>query len=299
MDSCCVALAVLVVLLAALALNVRAVVRRFQTDSGLLPSAKAYPAIEYSGRLPSGLPDARSYDRELAAFLLHTCESAVNLRLGAPPMLPRGLTALGLVGGHALLLQVDQTPLHIVAIAGTLAYEDVRSDLSVKQVDFYGTRAHSGFAGVWSQVYPGVRSFLEGAAAPRLLVTGHSLGAAVATLLALAIAVDFPSVPLALYASATPRTGDQSFVDALGARVPNRWHLTNRSDIVPTLPPAALSIHGEPVEYADFDRAAILGAQTGSLGGNHNMSAYLCALGKACPPGATSVVPPIALDWTS
>jgi len=73
-------------------------------------------------------------------------------------------------------------------------------------------------------------------------VTGHSLGAALATLLSLDMAVN-TSFPLAVYTLASPRVGDLSFHNLFNHIVPNAYRVANRLDIVPQTPPPLLYLH--------------------------------------------------------
>ncbi|HTS34578.1 MAG TPA: lipase family protein [Candidatus Solibacter sp.] len=66
-------------------------------------------------------------------------------------------------------------------------------------------------------------------------ICGHSLGGALATLLALDVAVNgifFPSA----YTYASPRTGDPQFVRTYNHLVPDTTRIANRLDVVPNLP---------------------------------------------------------------
>jgi len=66
-------------------------------------------------------------------------------------------------------------------------------------------------------------------------ICGHSLGGALATLLALDVAVNTPFFPIA-YTYASPRTGDPQFVRNYNHLVPNTIRIANRLDVVPNLP---------------------------------------------------------------
>jgi triacylglycerol lipase len=74
-------------------------------------------------------------------------------------------------------------------------------------------------------------------AGTKLTIAGHSLGAAVATLVAVDIAANDPGVDLTLYTYAPPRIGDTAFVTFFDAHVPMNFRIVNRPDIVPHLPP--------------------------------------------------------------
>ena len=70
-----------------------------------------------------------------------------------------------------------------------------------------------------------------------LMVTGHSLGGALATLVAAEIVE--PENPASLVSArliASPRVGDRAFSKAFGARVPDHMLYANSADIVPTVP---------------------------------------------------------------
>jgi Lipase (class 3) len=68
-----------------------------------------------------------------------------------------------------------------------------------------------------------------------VMVCGHSLGGALATLLVLDIAVNTPFFPSS-YTYASPRTGDPQFVRTYNHCVPDTTRIANRLDVVPNLP---------------------------------------------------------------
>lgn len=75
------------------------------------------------------------------------------------------------------------------------------------------------------------------APAGKLAIVGHSLGAAVANLLALDATVNDGATRLALYTLAAPRTGDDAFATSFAASVLNNFRVFNEPDIVPKVPP--------------------------------------------------------------
>lgn len=76
-----------------------------------------------------------------------------------------------------------------------------------------------------------------------IMLTGHSLGGALTTYTAADIAL-LPTPPAAanlqIYSIASPRVGDQSFVNAFNAKVINNFRIYNIRDYVPTMPPEDL-----------------------------------------------------------
>jgi hypothetical protein len=75
-----------------------------------------------------------------------------------------------------------------------------------------------------------------------LTICGHSLGAALAKLLALDIAVNTNFTPT-VYTYASPRVGDPQFVSMYKHAVPNTVRVANRLDLVPKLPLPPLYEH--------------------------------------------------------
>ena len=67
-------------------------------------------------------------------------------------------------------------------------------------------------------------------------MTGHSLGAGLATLLALDLAAH-SLVPNTCITLASPRVGDLTFQHVFNQVVPNAYRVVNRIDIVPKVPP--------------------------------------------------------------
>jgi pimeloyl-ACP methyl ester carboxylesterase len=72
-------------------------------------------------------------------------------------------------------------------------------------------------------------------------ICGHSLGGALATLLALDVAANTVYTGPAVYTYGSPRTGDSLFAGTYDQVVKNSYRVANRLDIVPALPP--------PVDY--------------------------------------------------
>jgi hypothetical protein len=78
---------------------------------------------------------------------------------------------------------------------------------------------------------------------PSVTICGHSLGGAIATLLAFDIAVHTRLTNLAVYTYASPRTGDSTFAAMYNHLVPNTYRVANRMDIVPKLPAPPMFEH--------------------------------------------------------
>jgi hypothetical protein len=88
---------------------------------------------------------------------------------------------------------------------------------------------------------PRVRDAIAKMAFPRpvtsLTVCGHSLGAALATLLALDLAANTQYKDVSLFTYASPRTGDHRFATVFNQYVPKTIRIANSSDLVTEVPP--------------------------------------------------------------
>ena len=69
-----------------------------------------------------------------------------------------------------------------------------------------------------------------------LTICGHSLGGAIATLLALDLAANSTFTNPTVYTYASPRAGDPLFVSTYNQVVKNTFRIANRMDLVPKLP---------------------------------------------------------------
>jgi hypothetical protein len=99
-------------------------------------------------------------------------------------------------------------------------------------------------------------------------VAGHSLGAAIATLLALDMSVN-TTFPVILYTLASPRVGDLSFHNLFNHVVPNAYRVANRLDIVTKNPSPPLYWHvGDETELVPGSATKF------SLGCEHFLSTY-------------------------
>ena len=135
----------------------------------------------------------------------------------------------------------------LIAIRGTDTLLEWLVDAECGPCAFPGVPAAGRVEDGFCSVYATLRCSSTGGdvlslvrqAAPGTTVTicGHSLGAAVATLLALDVAVAAPTIDLTLYTFASPRVGDAAFAAFCNSRIPVHFRVANRPDIVPHLPP--------------------------------------------------------------
>ena len=135
--------------------------------------------------------------------------------------------------------------LTVVAFRGTAGLRDVVTDLMAWRVRWGpGGRVHAGFSAALRRIWPRLVLSLGGHDDGRVLYTGHSLGAALATLAATLIP------PHALITFGSPRVGDAAF-RALLANV-DVTRLTGCTDVVCAVPPGWLGFeHVGAMTYVD------------------------------------------------
>lgn len=71
----------------------------------------------------------------------------------------------------------------------------------------------------------------------RIVVAGHSLGAALAVVLSYELALSNDEIVLTCFASGSPRVGNEAFAGHFDSLVPDCYRYVNRDDIVPQIPP--------------------------------------------------------------
>jgi hypothetical protein len=145
------------------------------------------------------------------------------------------LTAVDKIGRNTeteffgVALRNDADGQMLIAIRGTDTFMEWLVDAEFAPCAFAGSPAagcvEDGFCSVYktlrcarsgSDVLSFVRSLPPGT---NLRIAGHSLGAAVATLLAVDIAVNLPALDLALYTFASPRVGDYPLYETFGTEI--------------------------------------------------------------------------------
>jgi predicted lipase len=154
------------------------------------------------------------------------------------------------------LICQDQAGNVVIAIRGTEGTLEWIHDAEFLQVPcpFLVGAGHTedGFTAMYESLRtgaaansPSVVSALATLQYPRsvssMTICGHSLGGALATLLALDVAANTAFNNPAVYTYGSPRTGDSLFASTFDQVVKNSYRVANRLDIVPTLPP--------PVDY--------------------------------------------------
>ena len=125
---------------------------------------------------------------------------------------------------------------------------DFKADFDIRLADWPpGGKVHQGFmaalAEVWSDLLPYITQ-LDGKGC-KLWVTGHSLGASLATL----FASRYGNVQ-GVYTFGSPRVGNDAFKENLDANI---YRVVNKDDIVARVPPPGTYVHVGKLKFIDRD----------------------------------------------
>jgi hypothetical protein len=124
----------------------------------------------------------------------------------------------------------------LIAFRGTESVGDWLADLDARSLMRPYGAVHRGFYHAFRDIEPALSSALASLSARRLLLTGHSLGGALATI----CAAEWQATRdiAAVYTYGQPRCGNQRFREFLNARFGDAFsRFVNDDDIVPRVPP--------------------------------------------------------------
>lgn len=155
---------------------------------------------------------------------------------------------------QAFIFRTDE--FMVLAFRGTQEINDWNTNLNTELRNFtirkegittissYKGKVHKGFFLGWADIERPVLAKLEfwrkrnkGKPLPPLLVTGHSLGGALATMAAASLLENGFNVA-GLYTFGQPRVGDRTFIRNLHENLGNKvFRFVNNNDVVPHVPP--------------------------------------------------------------
>lgn len=104
-----------------------------------------------------------------------------------------------------------------------------------------GARVHCGFSMQWNSVRERVLDDLEAMQPTCITLSGHSSGAALATIAATDVMARFPSANVDLITFGAPRCGNAEFIDRVSGAVNVYLRVVNSYDIIPSMPLSSMS----------------------------------------------------------
>lgn len=276
MGLCELVLLMLIILIALIVLifyfKYRAIVKNVSNIGNTIDTS--FNSIRYPREMPSVTGD--QYDINLSRLGTSSVMSTINAKQGVDPRLPAYLTIVKpLPNYYGVIMKPTSGFDYIISFRGTLSHQDVVSDLKWVQIEYFGLgKVHKGFAEIASEVYP----FIDIPANSNVLITGHSLGASVAEIVATRIAKE-KKVNVNLYITARPLTGDLTWENNVD-KYTNRYIVINKSDDIPQLPLPTMVKDKVGYGYipAPMNRTIFFDFQTGNIGNNHNPLSYHFAL---------------------
>ncbi|CAI8822921.1 lipase family protein [Pseudomonas sp. fls2-241-R2A-110] len=125
----------------------------------------------------------------------------------------------------------------LISVRGTLELVDFVRDTDAEQVPITGGigKAHKGFYDAYRAMSTFILTYLDSFHVDqKVIICGHSLGGAIATLLAEALRRDTKKYDVLLYTYGSPRAGDADFVN--GAADLAHHRMVNSNDPIPSVP---------------------------------------------------------------
>lgn len=130
----------------------------------------------------------------------------------------------------------------------TKVMADLKADVDIRLTDWpSGGKVHRGFRDALAEVWPDLLPYIAqlDRRGCKIWITGHSLGAALATL----CGSRYGSVQ-GVYTFGSPRVGNDGFKEKLDVQI---YRVVNSDDIVTRVPPPGVYVHVGELKYIDGD----------------------------------------------
>lgn len=173
-----------------------------------------------------------------------------------------------------------------MALRGTKTSQEWTYDLQTNQTPLQSSwpsitnaniLVHTGFLAIFNQLKSAMDQVIRDTNPSQIMIAGHSLGAAVASLAGLAY---FSVKPLVVYAFASPRVGNTGFSETISVSFP-LFRISNQSDLVNDIPLAVMfNLQGNYNPYL-YDQAGTnysFNLNWGSWKNNHLLPVYTSCL---------------------
>eukprot|EP00043_Microstomoeca_roanoka_P012750 m.123859 g.123859 ORF g.123859 m.123859 type:complete len:328 (+) comp15579_c2_seq2:1202-2185(+) len=142
----------------------------------------------------------------------------------------------------------------VVAFQGSHNLKEFIDDLEFVKTDLHypgaanDVRVHSGFYNAYEQVQSVVEALVSSTLAVQpsytILVTGHSLGGALAAMCSLDLSIKHPHATILHYTFGQPRVGNKAFSDFFrNSTINEAYRFVHNRDLVPHLPLEAMGFY--------------------------------------------------------
>ncbi|GGD01829.1 lipase [Pontibacillus salipaludis] len=228
------------------------------------------------------------FHKPLALFLLEMCEITYEqYKQKGLFAIPEGFTLVESFKAASIqemewfgfIIESDDAV--VIAFRGTQSEPDWIADARVYQTPFPYLKdaglVHTGFLTVYDSCRDSIfEAYKKVSPHKTLYITGHSLGAALATLHALDARVHAPFDQVVMYNYASPRVGDKEFTIQYRKQVPLSIRFVNVHDIVTKVPPTIIycPITKQVWYYAHVKSQSSFSIQTETIAGNHSLVTY-------------------------
>jgi predicted lipase len=104
-------------------------------------------------------------------------------------------------------------------------------------------KVHKGFYKLYLKVRDEILKRMNKCKTEKIVVVGHSMGGALATLCALDLQYNLPDKDIGSFTTGSPKVGNSAFVSSFNRRISDTVRCTNGNDLVPSLPPFSFGFH--------------------------------------------------------
>ncbi|MFF2876516.1 lipase family protein [Gottfriedia sp. NPDC057991] len=184
----------------------------------------------------------------------------------------------------------------VIAFRGTDSFKDNESDQDLYQVEYPFVenvgKTHRGFTCIYqSSRNEMIRELMKLSPDKKLLITGYSLGGALAVLSSFDIAVNTEFENPYVYTFGSPRVADPEFAYRFNQIVWNSVRIFNVHDIIPTLPAEAYPppFTSTGLYYRHVNNMYPVNFQLNSIARNHYIGCYFNNISSLNPEYSTAL----------
>ncbi|KAI0633275.1 alpha/beta-hydrolase [Trametes polyzona] len=179
-----------------------------------------------------------------------SCDALPNVKVltagGDDGLIPNFFVAHDVDQNQIVVAHQGTNPKNLLSDLNDLKFNQVDANRTVLPTAGDDVKMHDGFADTQERtadiVLSTVKSALKSTGSKKILVTGHSLGAAIASIDAMMLKTKLDSdIDLTAVVFGLPRVGNQAWADLVDSTLGDSFtHVTNQDDPVPRVPPQFL-----------------------------------------------------------